>query len=366
MSREAGGEVRVVIAGGGTGGHLTPALALARELSDRGARVLIVAGTRGPDRAFLEDSGIPHRFMSGPAIERRRWWRNAGLPWTLSRAVVEARDIVRGLQPHVAVGTGGYVSGPVILAAALARVPILLQEQNSRPGIATRALARFARRICVQYDAAVEALGGGGTIEVTGSPIPPPRAAPADFADRLDPALPTLGVFGASQGARGINQSVLDLLAGDPDAAGYNLIWQTGANDHARVAAAAEWPERFVVRPFFSPMAAVYPLLDLIVCRGGAMTMAEVTAWGLPSIVVPYPHATADHQTANARALEAVGAALVVPERDLTSRRLGHLVDGLMADPGRREAMARAAKALGRPEAAATVADRVLDLAAAA
>lgn len=366
MARESAAGIRVVIAGGGTGGHLTPARALAQELASRGASVLLVGGTRGPDRAFLEHSGLPHRFMDTPAIQRRHWWKNATLPWTLPRAILAARSVVREVRPHVAVGTGGYVSAPLVLAARMAGVPVLLQEQNSVPGIATRALARFARRICLQYGEAARHLRGAAVVEVTGSPIDPLVRSEADFAGRLDLALPTVGVFGASQGARGINDAVRDLLAADPAAARYNLVWQTGALDHARIEAAAEWPSRFVIRPFYSPMGAVYPVLDLIVCRGGAMTLSEVTAWGLPSIIVPYPHATADHQTGNARALEAAGAAIVVPERDLSARRLGNLLEGLLSDSGRRDAMARAARTLGRPDAAAVVADRVLDLAAAA
>ncbi|HUP18553.1 MAG TPA: undecaprenyldiphospho-muramoylpentapeptide beta-N-acetylglucosaminyltransferase [Gemmatimonadota bacterium] len=366
MGRDAADGIRVVIAGGGTGGHLTPALELGRELARRGADVLLVGGTRGPDRAFLAGSGLPHRFLATPAVERGRWWRNALLPWRLTRAVAAARRILRDHQPQVAVGTGGYVSVPIVLAARVAGIPILLQEQNSVPGMATRFLARFARRVCVQYEEVAERLGGSGKVEVTGSPIAPPEPAEADFAERLDAGRLTVGVFGASQGARGINDAVLGLLAGDPDAAGYNLVWQTGAADHARIEAAAAWPRRFVVRPFFAPMGAVYPRLDLIVCRGGAMTLAEVTAWGIPAIVVPYPHATADHQTANARALESAGAAIVVLERDLAARRLGHLIDGLLADSGRRASMARAARGLGRPRAAADVADRVIEIAEAA
>ena len=356
----------MVIAGGGTGGHLTPALALGRELAGRGADVLLVAGTRGPDRAFLAGAELPHRFLATPAVERHRWWRNAAMPWRLARAVAAARAMLREHRPRVAVGTGGYVSVPVILAARAAGIPVLLQEQNSVPGLATRFLARFADRVCVQYEEAVARLGGHGIVEVTGSPIAPLERAEADFAERLDPARPTLGVFGASQGARGINDAVLELLEADPDRAPFNLVWQTGAADLGRIEAAADWPGRFVIRRFFSPMGAVYPRLDLIVCRGGAMTLAEVTAWGIPAIVVPYPHATADHQSANAHALESAGAAIVVPERDLPARRLGHLIEGLLADPGRRAVMAAAARALGRPRAAATVADRVLEIAGAA
>jgi UDP-N-acetylglucosamine--N-acetylmuramyl-(pentapeptide) pyrophosphoryl-undecaprenol N-acetylglucosamine transferase len=198
-----------------------------------------------------------------------------------------------------------------------------------------------------------------GRVVVTGNPIAPPRPTPADFAERLDPGRPTVGVFGGSQGARAINDAVLDIWGSRPDDAP-NLVWQTGQLDEARVRASAAWPERVVIREFFTPMTAVYPLLDLIVCRAGAMTLAELTAWGIPSVLVPYPWATADHQTGNARALEAAGAALTIAEGELVPGRLSAAVEALLGEPAKREGMAGAARRLGRPEAAARVADRVL------
>lgn len=357
-------EVRVVIAGGGTGGHLSPALALARELVSRPrpARVTLIGGDRGPDRRIYGDSGLPYRILAAPRLERGRWWQNAALPGRLAAAVLAARRLIAELDPDVVVGTGGYASAPPVIAAALAGRPILLQEQNSRPGIATRFLARWADLACVQFERAAEDLSRRTRVEVTGSPIAPQTPIPAPFADRLDPARSTVGVFGGSQGARALNDGLLALLGeiGEP---AFDLVWQTGAADHARVAGAREWPRGIVIEPFFAPMAAVYPLLDLIVCRAGAMTLAEVTAWGLPSILVPYPYAADDHQTMNARELESRGAAIVLPEPDLTPRRLSNLIDGLLRDPDRRAAMSGAARSAARPDAARVVADRVLELA---
>jgi len=360
-------EVRVVIAGGGTGGHLMPALALARELVSRPrpARVTLIGGDRGPDREVYGGSGLPYRILAAPRVERARWWRNASLPARLASAVVAARGLLSELDPHVVVGTGGYASAPPVIAAALARRPILLQEQNSRPGLATRFLARWADLACVQFESAAEELGRKTKVEVTGSPIAPQIPVEAPFAERLAPSLPTVGVFGGSQGARALNEAFLE-LSGDAEAPRFNLVWQTGAADHARVTSAHEWPRSIVIEPFFSPMAAVYPHLDLIVCRAGAMTLAEVTAWGLPSILVPYPHATDDHQTQNARDLERQGAAIVLPEIELTPRRLSNLIRGLLFDPERRATMAAAARDAARPDAARVIADRVLELAEAA
>jgi UDP-N-acetylglucosamine--N-acetylmuramyl-(pentapeptide) pyrophosphoryl-undecaprenol N-acetylglucosamine transferase len=242
---------------------------------------------------------------------------------------------------------------------------VVLQEQNSRPGLTTRFLARFADLVCVQFESAAEELAGKTAVELTGSPIAPQVPAEAAFAARLDPALATVGVFGGSQGARALNEALLGLAA-EPEPPRFNLVWQTGRADHARVAGARAWPANAVVEPFFSPMTAVYPLLDLIVCRAGAMTLAEVAAWGIPSILVPYPHAADDHQTKNARELEETGAAIVLPESELSARRLSNLIAGLLTDAGRRARMTEAARAAARPDAARVVADRVLALAVAA
>ena len=361
------GEVRVMIAGGGTGGHLMPALVLARELVSRPrpARVTLIGGDRGPDREVYGGSGLPYRILSAPRVERARWWRNAALPARLASAVLEARRLVAELDPHVVVGTGGYASAPPVMAAVFAKRPIVLQEQNSRPGLTTRFLARWADLACVQFESAAEELAGKTDVELTGSPIAPQVPSEAPFAGRLDPALATVGVFGGSQGARALNDALLGLAA-EADVPRFNLVWQTGASDHARVAAARAWPQEVVIERFFSPMTAVYPLLDLIVCRAGAMTLAEVAAWGIPSVLVPYPHAADDHQTKNARALEDKGAAIVLPESELSARRLSNLIAGLLSDPGRMARMGAAARATARPDAARVIADRILALAEAA
>lgn len=348
----------MLIAGGGTGGHLMPALHVAHELAGRGVSVMLVGGERGRDGAILERTWRPYRLIPAPFLDRRRWWSNATLPLRLSRALAAARRVVREFRPDAVLGTGGYVSVPAGLAARAAGVPLVLQEQNRRPGVATRLLARWAEAVCVGFDEAAGWLPEGRVV-VTGNPIAPPRPTPADFAERLDPGRPTVGVFGGSQGARAINDAVLDIWGSRPDDAP-NLVWQTGQLDEARVRASAAWPERVVIREFFTPMTAVYPLLDLIVCRAGAMTLAELTAWGIPSILVPYPWATADHQTGNARALEAAGAALTIAEGKLVPGRLSAAVEALLGEPAKREGMAGAARRLGRPEAAARVADRVL------
>ncbi|MGH7572435.1 MAG: UDP-N-acetylglucosamine--N-acetylmuramyl-(pentapeptide) pyrophosphoryl-undecaprenol N-acetylglucosamine transferase, partial [Gemmatimonadota bacterium] len=262
---DPGRDVRVLIAGGGTGGHLMPALHLARELEARGSIVMLVGGQRGRDGQLLDRLWHAYRLLPAPILDRRRWWANAALPFRLGRAFAAARRVLRAFHPDVVVGTGGYVSVPVGLAARASGIPLVLQEQNRNPGVATRLLSRWAEAICVGFAEAASALPGRPVV-VTGNPIAPPRAVRADFAERLDSARPTLGIFGGSQGARGINDAVLRLWGGRTGDMP-NLVWQTGQLDEARIRAAATWPERVVIREFFTPMTAVYPLLDAIVCR---------------------------------------------------------------------------------------------------
>jgi UDP-N-acetylglucosamine--N-acetylmuramyl-(pentapeptide) pyrophosphoryl-undecaprenol N-acetylglucosamine transferase len=355
---------RVLIAGGGTGGHLVPALNLARELAKRPhpAAIMLIGSHRGPDRELLSTSGFRYQLIDAPIVDRHRRVRNATLPWRLGRAVGAARNVVKGFRPDVVVGTGGYVSVPIGVAARMAHRPLILQEQNRQPGLATRFLARWADRVCVAYSGVDRALPGRPQVTVTGNPIAPQESIEAEFAGRLDVARPTLGVFGGSQGAQALNTAIIELFGDESDKIP-NVIWQTGEHHYDQVIAAGRWPERVVIKPFFSPMGAVYPLLDLSLCRAGAMTLAELAAWGIPAILVPYPHATADHQMVNARAVEAVGAAIAISEPQATPRRLGNLITGLLDDPARRERMAAAALTLAQPDAVQVIADQILELA---
>jgi UDP-N-acetylglucosamine--N-acetylmuramyl-(pentapeptide) pyrophosphoryl-undecaprenol N-acetylglucosamine transferase len=310
----------------------------------------------------LSASGFQYQLIDAPIVDRHRRIKNATLPWRLGRAVGAARNVVKRFQPNVVVGTGGYVSVPIGVAARLAHRPLILQEQNRQPGLATRFLARWAARVCVAYPDVDRALPGSTRVTVTGNPIAPQEPVEAEFAPRLDVARPTLGILGGSQGAEALNMAIVELFADKRDALP-NLIWQTGEHHYDHVVAACRWPERVVIKPFFSPMGAVYPLLDLALCRAGAMTLAELAAWGIPAILVPYPHATADHQMVNARAVEAAGAAIAISEPEATARRLSNLITGLLDDPPRRERMAAAARSLAQPEAAQIIADQILELA---
>jgi UDP-N-acetylglucosamine--N-acetylmuramyl-(pentapeptide) pyrophosphoryl-undecaprenol N-acetylglucosamine transferase len=265
----------------------------------------------------------------------------------------------------VVVGTGGYAAGPVVWRAQLRGIPTALQEQNALPGLTTRLLARRARQVHLGFPEARARLSVGDGTEVTtfGNPIRPPEpgdrgAALAAFG--LDARRPTVLAVGGSQGALAVNRAVAEALErGLLDAV--NVLWGTGTT-HVAQYTLHERPGRVAVRGFFDPMAPAYRAADLVVCRAGAMTLAELCAWGKPSVLVPLPTAAADHQTRNARALSEAGGAVLLAERDLTAAALASTVLGLAQDPGRLASLARSARARGNPDAVRDVVSKILTL----
>src|SRR6266705_1458763 len=365
-----GAPMRVLLAGGGTGGHLMPALALAQALREARPEVepVLVGALRGIEAAVLPHH--PFRFHLVPIepIHRRAWWRNLRWPLVAWRSWRAVGRILAAERPAVVIGTGGYAAGPVVLRAQRAGIPTVVQEQNAFPGLTSRWLVGGARQVHLGFPEARARLRPGATSEVFcfGNPIrPPPQREPGDRAAALrafglETGRPTLLVFGGSQGARAINYAVAAALE-RRTLSDVNVLWGTGAAHQPALASYAV-PGRVVVQGFFDPMAAAYRAADLVVCRAGAMTTAELCAWGKPSVLVPLPSAAADHQTVNARALAAAGAAVVLPENELTHVRLAQVVGGLLRDSNRLTALAGNARARGRPTAARDIATRILML----
>ena len=361
------GERTVLIAGGGTGGHLMPALALAHELKDARPDLepVLVGAQRGIEAQVLPR--YPYRFHLLPLepIYRHQWWKNLRWPLVLWRAWRGVTRVLDAERPALVIGTGGYAAGPVLWLAGRRGIPLVLQEPDASPGITTRWLARRARQVHLGFPEAQSRLNVGPATEVFafGNPIRPPEPGDRSAALHelaLDAGRPTVLIFGGSQGARAINQATAAALEqGLLD--DVNVVWGTGAA-HAEQYAPLARRGRVVVRGFLDPMAPAYRAADLVVCRAGAMTTAEVCAWGKPSLLVPLPHAAANHQLHNARALEQCGAAVVLEERRLTSRSLAMLVDQLLADVGQRERLARAARGRGHPEAAREVVSKIFTL----
>ena len=360
--------MRVLLAGGGTGGHLMPALALAQALRDldRDAEPVLVGARRGIEAQVLPRHPFRHHLLQIEPLYRHAWWRNARWLLIAPRVWHEVGKLLRAERPAIVIGTGGYVAGPVVWRAQGAGIPTALQEQNAFPGLTTRWLARRARQVHLGFPEARARLRVGTRTEVftPGNPVQPPE--PGDPASArvqfgLAPARRTLLAFGGSQGARAINYAVAGALErrlfGDA-----NVLWGTGAAHEAALARYAE-PGRVVVRGFFDPMGAAYRAADLVVARAGAMTVAELCAGGKPSILVPLPTAAADHQTHNARALAAAGAAIHLPEQELTAYSLAAHVTQLLGDPSRLQSLAVTARARGNPNAAREIMSRILTLA---
>lgn len=365
--------MKVLIAGGGTGGHIYPGITIAQTLMEKydDVQVLFVGARGGLEETLVPRAGfdfvaIPARYL------RRRLSPEVFLTaWTAGKGFWEAWRIVGRFRPDVAVGTGGYVSGPVIAAAAMRRVPVVIQEQNAYPGLTSRLLARVAQRIAIGSEAGASYLGRGDKVVVTGNPIrrdiltTSRREAMAVLG--LDSGRKTVLIFGGSQGGRTINRAVVEaapelLRRGD-----VQIVHQTGRAGFADVVAAAgdravkHSDERVSVGhwhilPFIHDMPSAYAAADLVVCRAGAITLAEITAKGLPAVLVPYPYAAERHQDANAAELAEAGAALVVADSDLSGPWLAATVRELLDDDERRQRMAKAALKLGRPDAADRIA----------
>jgi len=359
--------MRILLSGGGTGGHLMPALALAQALRQARPDIepVLVGAARGIEAQVLPRYPFRHHLLPMEPIYRRTWWNNvrwlliAGRAWRAVGRVLEAE------RPVIVIGTGGYAAGPVVWRAQQRGVPTVLQEQNAFPGLATRWLARRARQVHLGFPEARERLRVGPRTAVfaLGNPIRAPEPASRDAALvelGLLPSRPTLLVFGGSQGARAINYA----LAGALERRlldGINVVWGTGTA-HADALARYAVRGRVVVRGFFDPMALAYRAADLVVARAGAMTVAELCAWGKPSILVPLPTAAADHQTHNAAALAAAGAAIDLSEQGLTPYTLAQEVTALMADRTRLESLGTLARDRGHPDAAREIMSKILTL----
>jgi UDP-N-acetylglucosamine--N-acetylmuramyl-(pentapeptide) pyrophosphoryl-undecaprenol N-acetylglucosamine transferase len=352
----------VVIAGGGTGGHLYPGVAVARELLRRDAATSIsFAGTaRGLETTIVPREGFPLDLIRSAGLKGKS-------PMTLLRGltlvplgVLDSWRLLSRRRPDVVIGVGGYSSGPVVLSAALRGIPTLVLEQNAVPGLTNRLLARFVRAAAVTFDE-TRAFFGQKAI-VTGNPV---RAEFLDVPPSATSVVPRLLVVGGSQGARAINTAVVAAASQlQRRLPGLEIVHQTGPRDLDAVRAgyaAAGVPAR--VEAFLDPVVTEMRAASLIVCRAGATTLAELAALGRPAVLVPFPAATDDHQRKNAEVLAAAGAAVLIEERALSADAVADAVAGLVGAPAELVRMGRAMQAFSRPDAAARIADCVLGLA---
>jgi UDP-N-acetylglucosamine--N-acetylmuramyl-(pentapeptide) pyrophosphoryl-undecaprenol N-acetylglucosamine transferase len=363
----SGNPLRVFIAGGGTGGHLMPALAIAEALRAKRPDIepVLIGSQRGVESQLLPSRNFRYHLLPIEPIYRRQWWKNLRWPLVAWRVHRELRRIFAEERPALVVGTGGYASAPAVWFGARRGLPTALQEQNAWPGLATRRFAARVNDIYLGLPEAKEHLSFGRNTKCwdTGNPITPPDPALREQARArygIAPDAKVLLVTGASQGAVVINRAIAGWLEAG-GARDWSVIWSTGRGSYEEFKG---WhrPPQVHVSGFIDPMAEAYALADLAVARGGMMTGAELCAWGIPSVIIPLPTAAADHQTGNAIALEMAGAAIHLPQRDLSTLTLGRVLEELMTDEAKRKTMASRAKARGRPHAVDAIVSHLLTL----
>ena len=358
--------LRVLFAAGGTGGHVYPALAVAGELSSRGGFEALFVGTRaGLEAQVVPAAGYRIEFIPSRGVRGKG---PVGIVTTmamLAAGTARAARIIARFRPDVVFGSGGYASVAAVVAAFPLRRAIVLQEQNSIPGLANRLLAPLARRIYVGFESALERLGGGERVLLTGNPLRRSVCASRDPAARsafgLDENMPVLFVFGGSQGAARLNRAAARFLRARDDVQG---IVQTGARGYETVRAElAAAGRRVFVSPYIENIETAYAAADVALARAGALSVSELAAARLPAVLVPYPFAADDHQSGNARVLVEAGGAVLIDDDELDETTLAAAVDGMLARPARLEAMRAALARVARPDAAAQVADDIERLA---
>jgi UDP-N-acetylglucosamine--N-acetylmuramyl-(pentapeptide) pyrophosphoryl-undecaprenol N-acetylglucosamine transferase len=353
--------MRIVIAGGGTGGHVIPALAIAQQLKKQfDAEILFIGTARGIETRLVPQAGFPLELIKVGALKNVSLLTRAKTMFDLPRALWVSGRMLSDFNPDVVIGVGGYASGPAMFGAIRRRIPTLAFEPNVVPGFANRLIARWVSAAAVHFEETCEYFP---RCRVTGVPV---RAA--FFEIPPNPLLsrrPTLLVFGGSQGARAINQAMIESLGGLKERnPGIHIVHQTGQRDYDNVLAAYQKSGiSGEVHKFIDDMPGTFGAADLLVCRSGASTVAEITAAGKPAIFVPFPHAADDHQNVNARALERAGAAVVVEESNLGAAYLVDTIAALLADSNRLQGMSAAAKSLAHPKALEEIAEMVEKLA---
>lgn len=367
---------RILIAGGGTGGHLVPALNLAAALrrAQPDCELLLVGAERGVEARVLPTSGYPYRLLPMQPLHRNRPWRNWRLVTSVPGVFRGVKEAFGTLDPDVVVGTGGYASAPPLAYAIAAKRPTAIQEQNAWPGLVTRLLARHVDQIHLGYPEAEKHLrpGRDSRVQAHGNPVARPVTADgarsaSDSAFRW-PSGRVVLVTGGSQGAKGLNELLLrDLsVAGVwPDAT--TMVWVAGPSQEEAVATAVRgtpWADRIRVVPWIDDLGARLHRAELAIARAGAMSCAELAAAGVPALLVPLPRSAGDHQRHNAEALEAAGAALVFEEGNTARGALWSGVVEILASGSKRRAMAGRMAERGRPEAADRIASDLLQLAA--
>lgn len=365
--------LRVLIAGGGTGGHLFPAIAIREALAnlatERAIEVLFVGTKHGLEAELLPRMGERLKFLWISGFAGKNPARKLLVFAQLVVSMIQSALLLASFRPHVVVGTGGFASGPIVFCAQLLGFPTLLQEQNAFPGLTTRLLARFAKKVCVHFPQTSSKLPYRERVVVTGNPLRSSLATVNRKQARefwgFDEERSVFLVVGGSLGARSINNAIAEAL--ERILAKANILWQLGRtglpqNADRALCQRATSSHQLVIREFIHEMPMAYAAANLTLCRAGAITLAELALVGLPAILVPYPFAAHQHQDWNAKAYEKAGAALGIPDRELTGEKASQTVAELLENPKRLQEMSAAMRTFAKPNAAMDIAKIVMEL----
>lgn len=367
--------MRLIISGGGTGGHIYPALTIARAISSmEKSEILFVGTSEGLEADIIPKEGFAFDTIDVRGLERKLSFRNIVTVFKTAASLWQARRILGRFKPDIVIGTGGYVCGPVLLAASLMGIPTLIQEQNVIPGITNKLLGRFVDKIAVGYGDAAKYFANPEKIIETGNPIRQEvllaSKEQGQDALKLDEGKITILVAGGSRGARSINNAMLEVHHYFSGNKNVQILHVTGQSEYnsivdnfRQIGIELGKAGNIIIKPYLYNMPQALAAADIAIFRAGAIGLAELTARGIPSILIPYPHAAENHQEFNARVLERQGAAVVIRDAELTGKKLIEELNKLLDNQDKMRSMAAASKSLGRPEAADRIAHLALTLA---
>lgn len=364
--------MKVILSGGGTGGHIYPALTIAdaikKEYPD--AEIFFVGTKEGLEKNIIPRYGYDLKFIEVAGFKRSLSFDTLKSFFKLFAGLADAYKIIANTKPDLVIGTGGYVCGPICFMAAMSGIPACIQEQNAMPGVTNKILAHFVKKVFLGYEEGRKYFSGSSEKIYTGNPIRAEilqhekQAALAELG--LDKNKKTILVSGGSRGARSINKAMLEAelkLSGRDDVQILHATGDINYEDYMKeINSKGGVKENIIIKPYLHNMPVALAAADLAVFRAGAIGLAELMACGIPSILIPYPYATANHQEHNARAVEGNGAAKVILDRDLTGEKILALIEELLNNTEELQAMQEAAKALGKPEAADVIAKSALTL----
>lgn len=367
--------MRIIISGGGTGGHIYPAITIAKTLNEiaQPEAILFVGARQGLESDIIPKEGYPIKMINVAGFERQLTWRNIKNLFRTAGSLLEARKIIASFKPDLVIGTGGYVCGPVLLVASFLGIPTIIQEQNVIPGITNRILSRFVKIVAVGYKEAAAYFPSSSKIMVSGNPVRQDIISASReegiAALGLRPDRITLLIAGGSLGARSINNAMAEVYRRFSENDSIQILHVTGQSEYNNIVGNYKQmgidvsnTGNIMIKPYLYNMPQALAAADLAVFRAGAIGLAELTAKGIPSILIPYPYAAENHQEHNARVLEKEGAAVVIRDSELTGNILADTIERIIAEPEKLQQMAAASQRLGRPDAALEIAKAAISL----